>query len=123
VIRKARIERVNEELTSPELEKLRFLYRVQLGQVAQTERWIEAELAKVRERAARRPLPEGPQYVLSFLRVGGKATADSVHLGDCRMTSHHTKPLDEGQARQAITSGGIRACEICRPDSELGVLE
>ncbi|WP_328941507.1 DUF6233 domain-containing protein [Streptomyces sp. NBC_00250] len=114
---------MNDEPTSPELEKLRFLYRVQLGQVAQTERWIEAELAKVRERAARLPLREGPEYVLSYLRVGGKATADSVHLGDCHMTSHHTKPLDREQARQAITSGGIRACEICRPDSELGVLE
>lgn len=124
--REARIERVNEELTSPELEKLRFLYflyRVQLGQVAQTERWIEAELAKVRERASRRPLPAGPAFVLSYLRVGGKATADSVHLGDCAMVSHHTRPLDEQQARQAVTSGGIRACEICRPDSELGVLE
>ncbi|MEK9523988.1 DUF6233 domain-containing protein [Streptomyces venezuelae] len=114
---------MNEEPTSPELEKLRFLYRVQLGQVAQTERWIEAELAKVREIAARRSLPAGPAFVLSYLRVGGKATADSVHLGDCRMVSHHTKPLDEQQARQAITAGGLRACEICRPDSELGVLD
>ncbi|MFF0277430.1 DUF6233 domain-containing protein [Streptomyces sp. NPDC004330] len=114
---------MSDEPTSPELEKLRFLYRVQLGQVAQTERWIEAELAKVRERASRRPLPDGPAFVLSYLRVGGRATADSVHLGDCRMASHHTKPLDEQQARQAITAGGIRACEICRPDSELGVLD
>jgi len=114
---------VNDEPTSPELEKLRFLYRVQLGQVAQTERWIEAELGKLRERAARQPLPAGPEYVLSYLRAGGHATADSVHLGDCRMVSHHTKPLDRDQARQAITSGGLRACEICRPDSELGVLE
>jgi len=114
---------VNDDPTSPELEKLRFLYRVQLSQVAQTERWIEAELGKLRERASRRPLPDGPAYVLSYLRAGGKATADSVHLGDCRMASHHTKPLDEAQARQAITSGGLRACEICRPDSELGVLE
>ncbi|MBP2581949.1 hypothetical protein J3A78_002427 [Streptomyces sp. PvR006] len=114
---------MSDEPTSPELEKLRFLYRVQCSQLAQTERWIDAELAKVRERAARRPLPDGPAFVLSYLRVGGKATADSVHLGDCRMVSHHTKPLDEAQARQAITSGGLRACEICRPDSELGVLE
>ena len=114
---------MTDEPTSPELEKLRFLYRVQLGQVAQTERWIAVELGKLRERAARLPRQEGPEYVLSYLRAGGQATVDSVHLGDCRMTSHHTKPLDREQARQAITSGGIRACEICRPDSELGVLE
>ncbi|MFJ6579227.1 DUF6233 domain-containing protein [Streptomyces sp. NPDC091368] len=114
---------MNDEPTSPELEKLRFLYRVQLGQVAQTERWIDAELGKLRERAARLPRQEGPEYVLSYLRAGGQATADSVHLGDCRLVSHHTKPLTRDQARQAITAGGIRACEICRPDSQLGVLE
>ncbi|MER6098325.1 DUF6233 domain-containing protein [Streptomyces sp. NPDC001728] len=49
--------------------------------------------------------------------------ADSVHRGDCRLASHHTEPLTREQARQAITSGGIPACGICRPDSELGVLE
>ncbi|MFD3333500.1 DUF6233 domain-containing protein [Streptomyces sp. NPDC058700] len=114
---------MNDEPTSPELEKLRFLYRVQLSQVAQTERWIEAEVAKLRERASRRPRREGPEYVLSYLRAGGHPTADSVHVGDCRMASHHTKPLTRDQARQAITTGGIRACEICRPDSDLGVLE
>ncbi|MFI8962031.1 DUF6233 domain-containing protein [Streptomyces sp. NPDC053493] len=111
------------EPTSPELEKLRFLYRVQLQQVAQTQRWIDAELARVRERASRRPLPDGPAYVLSYLRAGGQPTADSVHLGDCRQASHHTRPLTREQALQAITSGGLRACEICRPDSELGVLD
>ncbi|MER5312659.1 DUF6233 domain-containing protein [Streptomyces sp. NPDC002773] len=114
---------MSDEPSSPELEKLRFLYRVQLGQVAQTERWIEAELAKLRERAARLPRLEGPEYVLSYLRAGGHPAPDSVHRGDCRMVSHHTKPLDRQQALQAITTGGIRACEICRPDSELGVLE
>ncbi|MFE9738799.1 DUF6233 domain-containing protein [Streptomyces sp. NPDC006477] len=114
---------MSDEPTSPELEKLRFLYRVQLSQVAQTERWIDAELHKLRERASRLPRLEGPEFLLSYLRAGGQPKADSVHLGDCRMVSHHTKPLDRDQARQAITSGGIRACEICRPDSELGVLE
>lgn len=113
----------DSELTSPELEKLRFLYRVQVGQLAQTEKWIDAELAKLRERASRRPLPDGPSYVLSYLRAGGQPTADSVHTGDCKQVSHHTKPLTREQALQAITSGGLRACEICRPDSELGVLD
>ncbi|MEU6877651.1 DUF6233 domain-containing protein [Streptomyces sp. NPDC046712] len=34
-----------------------------------------------------------------------------------------TQPLTREQALQAIASGGIRACEICRPDSDLGVLD
>ncbi len=70
-----------------------------------------------------RQLPTGPTWVLSYLRQRGQPVEDSVHLGDCRMASHHAKPLTREQALQAITSGGIRACEICRPDSDLGVLE
>lgn len=70
-----------------------------------------------------RALPDAPAYVLSYLRKRGQPVADSVHLGDCRQVSHHTRPLTREQALQAITSGGIRACEICRPDSELGVLD
>lgn len=114
---------MSDEPTSPELDKLRFLYRVQLQQVAQTERWIDRELTRLREKATRRPRPTSPAWVLSYLREHGKPVADSVHLGDCSLASRHTKPLTREQALQAITAGGIRACEICRPDSELGVLE
>ncbi|MFE5628288.1 DUF6233 domain-containing protein [Streptomyces sp. NPDC056463] len=33
------------------------------------------------------------------------------------------EPLSCDEARRALTDGGIRACEICRPDSELGILD
>ncbi|MFD4314963.1 DUF6233 domain-containing protein [Streptomyces sp. NPDC058548] len=114
---------MHETLSSPHLEKLQFLHRVQLRHLEQTERWIDAELALLRERAARRPLPEGPTLVLSYLREGGRAVADSIHLGDCRMAAKHTKPLTEEQARRALAVDGLRACEICRPDAELGILD
>ncbi|WP_405861246.1 hypothetical protein OG361_38615 [Streptomyces sp. NBC_00090] len=67
-----------------------FLYLVQLQHLEQTERWIDTELTLLRERAARRPLPEGPALILSYLREGGRAVADSIHLGGCRMAAKHT---------------------------------
>ncbi|MFJ6578356.1 DUF6233 domain-containing protein [Streptomyces sp. NPDC091368] len=84
--------------------------------IAKTEQQ-EAAAAPVRARL------DGPPYVLSYLRERGQPVVDSVHLGDCRQTSHHTRPLTREQALQALTAGGIRACEICRPDSELGILD
>ncbi|MFH8577095.1 DUF6233 domain-containing protein [Streptomyces zaomyceticus] len=114
---------MHEELSSPELEKLQLLHRVQLRQLEQTERWIGTELARLHERAARRPLPDGPTLVVSYLREGGQPVMDSVHLGDCRMASKHVRPLTDEQARRALAVDGIRACEICRPDAELGILD
>lgn len=114
---------MSEDLSSPELDKLRFLYRVQLQQVAQTERWMEAELTKLRERASRGPRKEPPAYVVSYLRAGGQPVADSLHLGDCRLTSHHVKPLSREQALQILAGDQVKACEICRPDTDLGILD
>ncbi|MFB7831991.1 DUF6233 domain-containing protein [Streptomyces sp. NPDC056056] len=107
----------------PDLPRLRVL-----------ETWVEIMLGEIRQRIAAaeqkeaamrpvRPLPEGPTWILSYLRAGARPVADSVHIGDCVMASHHTKPLSREQAREALTAGGIRACEICRPDSELGILD
>ncbi|MER7517760.1 DUF6233 domain-containing protein [Streptomyces sp. NPDC126499] len=107
----------------PDLPRLRTLetyLAMLLGDVRDRIRKAEQQQAAA---VSARTLPAGPGFVLSFLRKGGQAHADSVHLDDCTMASRHTRPLDRDQALQAITTGGIRACEICRPDSELGVLE
>ncbi|MFF2306040.1 DUF6233 domain-containing protein [Streptomyces sp. NPDC058128] len=107
----------------PDLPRLRTL-----------EHWLVLSLARVRERIAEvetreaalrpvRPRPEGPGWGLSFLREGGRPVADSIHIGDCPMTAPHRRPLSREEARQALTAGGIRACDICRPDSELGILD
>ncbi|WP_055599651.1 DUF6233 domain-containing protein [Streptomyces aureus] len=105
----------------PDLPRLRTL-----------EHWLVLSLARVRARIAemetrearpaRRP-PEGPGWVLSFLREGGRPVADSIHIGDCWLAARHRKPLSRHEARRALTDGGIRACEICRPDSDLGILD
>ncbi|MEU6882464.1 DUF6233 domain-containing protein [Streptomyces sp. NPDC046712] len=107
----------------PDLPRLRTL-----------EHWLVLSLDRVRARiaeietreAAMRPLrllPEGPGWVLSYLRERGRPVADSIHIGDCRLAGKNTRPLGRDEARQALTAGGIRACEICRPDSDLGILD
>ncbi|MEV7372982.1 DUF6233 domain-containing protein [Streptomyces sp. NPDC090301] len=106
----------------PDLPRLRTL-----------EHWLVLSLDRVLERIAEvetreaafrpvRPLPEGPGWVLSFLREGGRPVADSIHIGDCRMAATHRRPLSREEARRALSGGGMRAREICRPDSELGLL-
>ncbi|MFE6072131.1 DUF6233 domain-containing protein [Streptomyces sp. NPDC056525] len=64
-----------------------------------------------RREAALRPirqLPEGPGWVLSFLREGGLPVADRVHIGDCRLAPPHRKPLSREEARRALTDGGLQ---------------
>ncbi|MEV4943484.1 DUF6233 domain-containing protein [Streptomyces zaomyceticus] len=70
-----------------------------------------------------RQLPEGPGWVLSFLREGRRPVAARIHIGDCCLAVPHRKPLSSEEARRALADGGARACEICRPDSELGILD
>ncbi|MFE5628287.1 DUF6233 domain-containing protein [Streptomyces sp. NPDC056463] len=55
--------------------------------------------------------------------MGGRPVADSVHMGDCALAGPQKRQLRNHDARRALTEGGIRACEICRPDSELNILE
>lgn len=88
---------------------------------------VQARIAEVETReAAMRPvrvLPQGPGWAISYLREGGRPVADSVHIGDCKLAGPQKRPLSSDEARRALTEGGIRACEICRPDSDLGILD
>ncbi|MFF2573562.1 DUF6233 domain-containing protein [Streptomyces sp. NPDC058084] len=75
------------------------------------------------ELRARRPRREPAAWVLSYLREGGRPVPDSVHAGDCRMTSRNTRPLTAPEARRLLAGGHVEACAVCRADSELGILE
>ncbi|WP_268247964.1 DUF6233 domain-containing protein [Streptomyces lateritius] len=83
--------------------------------------------ARRRSRGAREPYARygstGPGRALSHLRVGGRPVVDSIHAGDCGTVGTHTKPLSRDEARHALTAGGIRACDICRPETDLGILD
>ncbi|MFE6225496.1 DUF6233 domain-containing protein [Streptomyces sp. NPDC057854] len=97
------------------------------------ETWLELQLHRVRAEISRqeqqraaataRPPRQPAPFVLSFLRAGGRPVPDSVHTGDCRMTSSHTRPLTREEALRVLAGGGPTACAICRPDTELGLLD
>ncbi|MEU0670383.1 DUF6233 domain-containing protein [Streptomyces lavendulocolor] len=101
------------------LDLLRFLERVQLQQLDQTRRWIEAEQQRQQIQARTAPPPPPP------FRIQRGLTAErapvKVHLGDCALARKGVG-CDEHDARRAIVEG-VEACAVCRPDNELGMLD
>ncbi|MFG2641625.1 DUF6233 domain-containing protein [Streptomyces sp. NPDC048370] len=59
---------------------------------------------------------------MSYLRVGGRPIADSSTSATAPSPDPKKAAPRPDQAREALTVGGIRACEVCRPDS-LGILD
>lgn len=45
----------------------------------------------------------------------------AVHTADCHMSGELAHAVNRMEARLAITDAGLRACEFCRPDLELGI--
>ncbi|WP_190094540.1 DUF6233 domain-containing protein [Streptomyces melanogenes] len=109
---------------SPGLAALFFLERVQVGDLARTRRWIERERRRAVEEVARRPLPPPPGWVMAYVRRGaGKARLpEGVDVGGCSMASGLPTAVGREQALAALTEG-VQACDFCRPDTVLGVLE
>ncbi|MGW0703832.1 DUF6233 domain-containing protein [Streptomyces sp. NPDC002867] len=106
----------------PRLDLLRFLRRVQEQQLAQTDRWIAAEeqRAAAAAHAERQAPPKDPGFVISH-GIGTDRKPFEVHVGDCRMAKR-TKIVPPVEARRLLAEG-VEACQFCRPDSELGVLD
>ncbi|NUK23703.1 DUF6233 domain-containing protein [Streptomyces lunaelactis] len=105
----------------PRLDLLRFLRRVQVQQLQQTDRWIAAEeqRAAAVARAERLLPPKDPGYVVSH-GIGQDRRPVEVHVGDCGMAKR-TKRVTADEARRALANG-MEACQFCRPDTALGVL-
>ncbi|MFG3510269.1 DUF6233 domain-containing protein [Streptomyces sp. NPDC047821] len=101
------------------LDLLRFLERVQLQQLDQTRRWIEDEQRRQQIQARTAPPPPPP------FRIQRGLTAErapvKIHLGDCALAKKG-QGVDDLAARRALVEG-VEACAVCRPDSELGMLE
>ncbi|MFE6931776.1 DUF6233 domain-containing protein [Streptomyces sp. NPDC057699] len=110
---------MSEEI--PRLDLLRFLERVQLQQLDQTRRWITDEEQRQAEHAARHPLPPPPDWVVEQgIGVGHRVVA--VHQGWCRMAGRRVKSVPRDEALRLLGEDSGRACQQCRPDTELGVL-
>lgn len=112
-----RIELVSDQPSR--LDLLRFLERVQLQQLDQTRRWIEAEQRRQQIQARTAPPPPPPYRIQRGLTA--ERTPVKVHLGDCALAKKGVG-CDEHDARRAIVEG-VEACAVCRPDNELGMLD
>lgn len=103
------------------IELLRFLERVQVRDLARTREWIGQEEQRLVEIAARRPPPPPPDWLIE-VGIGQGHRLVAVHQGWCKMTGSRVKPVPVEEARRLIGENGSLACQLCRPDTVLGML-
>jgi hypothetical protein len=103
------------------LDLLRFLERVQVGDLARTRDWIAAEEQRLAAEETRLPAPPPPDWLIEHGIGAGRAPV-RVHVGDCWDTRSRCKPASADLARRALAEG-VEACTHCRPDTALGVLD
>ncbi|MER7826996.1 DUF6233 domain-containing protein [Streptomyces sp. NPDC096097] len=104
-----------------------------LDQLLVIRRWLELTLARVdekisvvrateQERARRRPLPEPPAWWIEY-GIGATRRPERVHNGACTITSRGKAATREAVLEVLRTMPSVIACPLCRPDSELGLLD
>ncbi|MFD9763208.1 DUF6233 domain-containing protein [[Kitasatospora] papulosa] len=109
------------EESPPRLDLLRFLERVQKRDLARTRQWIQQEEQRLAEAAARQPPPAPPDWIVEQgIGVGHQIVA--VHQGWCTMAGRRVQPVPRDEALRLIAEDTGRACQQCRPDTDLGVL-
>ncbi|MFE4647720.1 DUF6233 domain-containing protein [Streptomyces sp. NPDC056707] len=103
------------------LEQLRFLERVREQDLARARSWRQAEEQRLAELAARQPPPPPPDWVVEQgIGVGRRIVA--VHQGWCRPAGPRVKGISREEALSLVAEDTALACQMCRPDTELGVL-
>lgn len=72
---------------------------------------------------ARDDAPSGDSgYQVDRTRTPDGPVGTSIHLTDCRQVSNLARPVTAERARSALVEG-LEACQFCRPDTELGMLD
>lgn len=86
---------------------------------------LDAVQAAIRKHEQPKPTPPAPKSAparwLAEYDISAAHRLFQIHTGDCAMTGHRTKPISEDEARRGIVDAG--ACQFCRPDRALGVLD
>jgi hypothetical protein len=111
---------VNDPASS-RLDLLRFLERVQEQDLARTRRWIDEERRKTERLQGEQARPEPPDWMIEY-GLNRDALPTAVHTGECTMAGKRSKPTDSDTVRRALAAG-VKPCQFCRPDTELGVLD
>jgi hypothetical protein len=118
-----RIEHVSEALPPPyppddeRLDVIEAYLTVQLMHV----RAEKAARARRRALQARTAPPPPPPYRIQRGLDGSRAPV-AVHLGNCALAGNSAIPASEDAARRALAEQ-IQPCDVCRPDTELGLLD
>lgn len=126
----ANIEHMSDLSPAEQLLALLAMEKVQVDDLARTRHWITKARQRVadeqkptppprRAEAARAPLPRPP--LVTETRHGRPPI---LHGPDCwiRNDGFGTLPIDADSAREQLASAVVEACDICRPDTGLGVL-
>ncbi|MFK0238717.1 DUF6233 domain-containing protein [Streptomyces vinaceus] len=104
-----------------------------LDQLLVIRRWLELTLARVDEKitvvraaeeehARRRPRPEPPRWWIEY-GISATRRPERVHTGACPMTSRGRTATRESVLEVLRTVPSAIACPLCRPDSDLGLLD
>ncbi|MEU1071961.1 MULTISPECIES: DUF6233 domain-containing protein [unclassified Streptomyces] len=112
-----------------QLGQLEFLERYQARELAKTQQWIIRKQKEIEQQQARdaRAAQPPPAWLIQH-GIGAGPVTVHTNLTDtadqCWATAGRERchPATRDQALQALTSGG-QACEICRPDTALGILD
>ncbi|MET9324981.1 DUF6233 domain-containing protein [Streptomyces sp. NPDC003038] len=94
---------------------------LELTLLARVDEKISAVRAADEERARRRP-PEPPRWWIEY-GIGVSRRPDRIHTGACPITSRGRAATRESVLEVLRTVPSVIACPLCRPDSELGLLD
>ncbi|MFJ9318236.1 DUF6233 domain-containing protein [Streptomyces globisporus] len=95
------------------LDLLLFLERVQEMDLARTRDWIKAEQRRLDEGAAI------PEYVAQSGPPG--RTMGMIHKGSCKPLDSSVHAVAADDARRLLHAQASLACQVCRPDTALGI--
>ncbi|GAA1554214.1 DUF6233 domain-containing protein [Streptomyces globosus] len=104
-----------------------------LDQLLVIRRWLELTLAHIdekidvvraadEERTRRWPPPEPPHWWIEY-GIGATRRPERVHTGACRVTSRGRAATRESILEVLRTVPSVITCPLCRPHSELGLLD
>ncbi|MET9051279.1 DUF6233 domain-containing protein [Streptomyces bacillaris] len=79
----------------------------------------EREARQAHERRAAPPPP--PAWAVGLHDLTG--TPEEVHQGRCTMWAHRRRKTVPREEARRLLAQGLRACQFCKPDTELGLLE
>ncbi|MEU5492294.1 DUF6233 domain-containing protein [Streptomyces sp. NPDC020196] len=102
----------------PRLHTLRLWHAMWLGRIDAA--IAAAEQQETERRQGERRRPTTPDWIVE-LGIGQGRPPVEVHAGHCHAAGSRRRIIDRDQAR-SLLSEGIRACDHCRPDTDLGVL-